>query len=525
MRRLSLLLALLLSLVAFTAAPARAAYGSASVSGNLVDAKTGAPFDSFLYLTLTDDEGNFRDGYSNGSTYYLEGLVGSLTLAWTDVNGYYQDGSVHVDLREFEDRTLDLQLDPKAMLRGHLTSTSGAPIEGLCPTAYVGDPDDAISLGPGCTDANGDYGIPISQTATVKVLFRDQDGRFANLWWQNGTSAATATPIEVDPSTDVTGIDAVLTPASTLTGSVKDDAGRVIAACLTAFDSAGTFASNGCSPTDENGNPVPGPIVVRGLGAGTYTVEGRAIDRAYLTRWLGGAPTRAGSSTVKVGTAKNKNIGSITTPLGGKISGKVVDAVTGAPVSRVCATVTAQDARMGGPSDYGYGCDETTPGSFTIVGLEKGSYPVEIVEYYRFDDPEAAAPTHATTWLPNKPDSRGATRYAVKLGKTVDVGTVRMLVGGTLSGRLTLADGSAPPQFMCLVAFSAATHEQVGSGGCADEQGDYTLTQLGTNDYKVQLYDVPEGYTTRWYGGTSFADARAVSVTAGRNTPGVDFTL
>ena len=518
MRRTSVVVLLLLSLLG-VAAPAHAGFGLGRVFGVVTDAKTGAPLTE-VGLELIDADGSYLDYTSvNGSgEYEFNGVEGQLTVRATDYSGIYLTRSATASVPSEGSTRVDLALTAKPTLSGRVTDTSGNPVAGLCPRAFLGDPDDFVTGGYGCTDETGAYRFGV-EPGTYTVQFLDDSGTYADQWWQNASTAATAKSFKVG-SKDVTGINGVLAPAASITTALRETDGTYARGCVTAFRN-GVYAGTGCTVYDESEGPA-GPVVINGLQAGTYTLQARAFGYEHVARWLGGTKTAAGSTTVTVATDQDVTAGDITVPLGGKITAHVVSAATGQPVLGVCGSVRALDVRVGaGSSDPGVGCDDNhTTGTFTITGLEEGSYPVEVV-----DAPYESSGV-ATTWLPNLPDSRGAQQYAVTLGGTVDLGTIALQQGGTLSGRVTLRSGAPVPPTACLVAYSAATHEQVGGGGCTDADGRYTITGLGTNDYKVELYAPGDGYTPVFYPrAKTFAKAKSVHVNLGAATTGIDVVL
>lgn len=493
MRRAALVLPLLLALLSL-AAPAQAGAGTGSIVGTLTDGRTGLPVQTSIEL---DENGQFADfGFSDGTGgFAFSGIEGTYELV--PQSGDYRGVRIPVTVTAGATVRRDVVLTPNPTISGKVTDAAGRPVAGLCPRAVFGAIRD--TAGYGCTDATGAYRFRLP-AGTYDIHFVDLSGALADQWWPR-TSESKARSVKVGTK-DVTGIDAVLDPAAVITSGLADENGPIFG-CLTALDQQGRYAGQGCTEVDpETYQPVLGPITVRGLRAGTYVLEGHAQDTKHVVRR---------SAPLTVTTGATRTVADVFTPVGGRITGRIVDP-SGNPVLGACATIKTLPLAVGGWStEAGLSCDESyQTGVFSITGLEAGSYPVEVFANYQDN--------FATVWLPGSPDSRGAVKQTVALGGTLDVGPITLAVGGTLSGHVSgsSADGSG----RCVVAHSAATGEPIGQIGCAGPDGAYRIIGLGTNDYTVQVAE-----TSTWYGGTSAKKATPVHVTAGQDLTGIDLAV
>jgi hypothetical protein len=102
---------------------------------------------------------------------------------------------------------------------------------------------------------------------------------------------------------------------------------------------------------------------------------------------------------------------------------------------------------------------------------------------------------------------------------------------GQISGKVTRASGDAAIQGIEVCAFSTSEEPSAESFGCAttSSSGEYTIAGLASGQYDVEFTSPAEsepGYITQYYEDTtSFENAKAVPVTAGGTTSGIDAAL
>jgi hypothetical protein len=111
---------------------------------------------------------------------------------------------------------IDATLQPFGTITGSVTGPGKAPVGGECVTAIPVGKDFAGFYPPetAITTTSGMYTLLGVQPGRYKVKFSTGcgDAGFKTQWWQNASSAATATIITVNPGTPIPGIDAALTP-------------------------------------------------------------------------------------------------------------------------------------------------------------------------------------------------------------------------------------------------------------------------------------------------------------------------
>ncbi|MCW2543408.1 MAG: hypothetical protein JWM40_960 [Frankiales bacterium] len=514
MRRTSILVALLLTIASLgLATPAHAApYGT--FEGVVTDSKTGKPLAGIYVSSWRPDIQESRSSAYTDATGHWEfdEAPGPYQIMFTDGSGLHastwaggtSDQSTATTFIVAEDSriTVDAALRPFATVSGRITDTKGAPVVGLCPSFEDVDQGPGYGAGGACTDAQGRYTQGIEVPGRYKVRFAPWGTTYANQWYRSVSSEAMAKVLDVTATSVITGIDAVMKPQATITTALTDEKGNFLFGCVTAYDLDGGYAGNACSESD-----VAGPLTIPWLPAGSYVLQGEERwPYSHVSRYLGGSTTAQKATKVKVSTGDRKTVKPVVLPLGGSISGVLRDAVTGAPVSTACVTTNASFEFAyvvdGQPTEPGYACADAD-GSFTIRGLEAGSYKVHAVDAFG---------QHADAFLPSSPDSKDAKAYAVTLGRTTSAAGV-LTVSGAVTGSVTVgADG-----YTCLAALSARTNERIGLGTCVYESGAYQLDHLGTNDYRIAVLSNTTGLPTTYYPGT-------VHVTAGSTTSGISFT-
>jgi hypothetical protein len=303
----------------------------------------------------------------------------------------------------------------------------------------------------------------------------------------------------------------------------------------------GPFPQGNCTETHAGGE-----YAIQGLGPGQYVVEfdgvkcppgtspgefSSACTQNYITQYYNGKalPSEADAITVAEGKASEGINAVMAEP--GRIAGRVTSAATGAPIQG--AMVCAFSSTPGG-----FGCAETAAGGeYVVTGLVAGEYKVQ------FEDgtctPEGCNANYVTQYFDEKRTPTSADSVAVALGRTTEGINARLLQGGRISGKVTSAANGAPIAGVLACALEVSGGQPTGGGNCARTRsnGEYTVSGLGSGEYKVEFRDFTcsasgeqftctELYETQWYNGKpSLAAADPVSVTEPATTGGVNARL
>ncbi len=151
--------------------------------------------------------------------YQITGTPALSTLRFTDPQNrvptqWYQAAgtaatAAPLDVPEGQVTNLPVTLIGTSTITGTVTRTDSAPLPGIIVTASVG----TDTLATTTTGPDGRYTLgPVPAVANVTVRFDDPTNAYQTQWWNNATTAAEATPINLTTASVVT--DAVLTSRS-----------------------------------------------------------------------------------------------------------------------------------------------------------------------------------------------------------------------------------------------------------------------------------------------------------------------
>ncbi|HTZ64350.1 MAG TPA: carboxypeptidase regulatory-like domain-containing protein [Solirubrobacteraceae bacterium] len=264
--------------------------------------------------------------------------------------------------------------------------------------------------------------------------------------------------------------------------------------------------------------------------AGTYKVEFAAIG--YTTQWYLDETTWASATPVEVkSTGVTPEINAELEETGeGVITGRVTNASNGEGAAgvEVCA--------------YGLGsnhCTETNgSGEYAISGLPAGSYSISFAPANSCEEEqgEKLRCESKSNYL-SKSNS-----VKVKANKTTTE-NISLRPGGQVSGTITNASITHPGLAKITVCAEQVNGngESIGGGSCAytNGSGQYTVNALEGGLYKVTFsgsictvvkvgspWECPETYTKAYYQGQpTFQKAKAIAVTTGSNTGGINESL
>jgi hypothetical protein len=221
------------------------------LGGIAVDTESGG------YGTCTDGSGYYELNGLPLGTYnvvagrefcdphpYLEALGGPITLVDVapDVGG------------------VDFYLQEVGSISGRLTDETGAPLEGIWVNICEYDPDEPMCWGEE-TDAAGNYAIGGLPAGDYRVGVTNQPG-WAGEFYDDVIFHEEATRVPVLAGLETPGIDFVLMPGGSISGTVYDAVGNPLGGIAVDTESGGYGTC-----TDENGY-----YKLNGMPLGTYTV-------------------------------------------------------------------------------------------------------------------------------------------------------------------------------------------------------------------------------------------------------------
>ena len=489
-----------------------AASGGAALSGICVAVMTGGS--QVGPAATTASNGTYQIAGLNTAAYMVQfstgcGNSGDFLTQYYD-NQTSQSSAKPVTVTAGETTTdIDDALAAGGTITGTVTAASrGAVLSGICVAAMTG----GSQVGPAATTAsNGTYRIAGLNTGSYTVQVSTGCGNSGGLltqYYDDQTSAGSATPVSVTAGATTSGIDAALAAGGTITGTVIAASGGapLSGICVYAY---GSMGGSGDATTGTDGT-----YTISGLGADSYTVEfyvGCGNNGDFLTQYYDNQTSQASANPVRVTAgATTSGIGDAMVA-GGAISGTVIAAAGGAALSGICVMAMASGSQVGPVATT------ASDGAYSITGLSAGSYSVE---FYAGCGNSADL---LTQYYDNQTSEASANPVSVTAGATTSGIDDALAAGGAITGTVTAAAGGAALSGICVTAMASGS--QVGPVATTGSDGVYSITGLPAGSYTMEFYTGcgnTGDYLTQYYDNqTSEASAKPVSVTAGATTSGI----
>lgn len=272
---------------------------------------------------------------------------------------------------------IDATLHRRSTISGKVTLPGGTTAAGICVVAY--SPDGSTALGFDSTGSDGKYVLSMHVPGDFKVRF----GCFSPFtnweieWYDDFSGAGAATPITVSEGQDVTGIDALLSPAGSIEGTLTGADGEPIATCVRGYRPDGANVGSTSSKADGTYHmPItpPGEIRVRlGCDWGPHLIgwynSKTSLEEADPVAVLAGQVTSGINALVSTPTPP--------------VNDDIADAIEIASVP-LTATVDNRGATLEPEEPSGCGGDAkrtfwyryTAPSPTTVMVEVKGAVPI-----------------------------------------------------------------------------------------------------------------------------------------------------
>ena len=302
------------------------------------------------------------------------------------------------------------------------------------------------------------------------------------------------------------------TSSGSISGTVKNQEGTgLVGICIVALT----------APLGQ-GDPA---AVVLSQSTGDYTLTGLAPDTyrlfffdcqdhpSYAYEYFPASSAYEDASPIVVGEDQNLHGADAWLPRGARVSGTVVDAVSGAPAAGICAAFFDTGFRL----QLAVATDTT--GEYTMPGLRPGEYRLAFLDC---ND----TPSLAVEWWNGKPSFSSGDGLHLSADQDRVGVDARMVVGGQIMGTIATTDGSAAAG-VCAAVFAA--DGGVMTYAVSSGSGSYTIPGVRSGEHRVLFVDCSSAaprYEELWHDGKdSFEAADAVTVQAPGTTFGIDATL
>ncbi|MEM8930307.1 MAG: carboxypeptidase-like regulatory domain-containing protein [Acidobacteriota bacterium] len=508
-----------------------------ALSGTVVDAD-GAPIFQVQVRVWDADESRAGNAFTDLSGQYLVGGLepGSYTVSTTFNDGYVDE--LYDDMPCFRgvDASPDCSASDGTPVRVELSETTtgidfaldlGGSITGRVRAAATGEPLSGIDVNVSdadgnflfdtSTDAEGRYtlrGLPTGQYLMLAIDDSFRPRYFGQLYdhlpCARGCSTLGATPIDVTLAQTTTAIDFDLLALGHLEGQIVDaTSGVPIAQALVEIRLAdGGFVDS--FRADDEGRYVSDP-----LEPGEYLIS--AFATSYLPTLHPDIPCPGDCDVtdgepVRVDLESGANRADIAMPLGGIVSGQVVD-TSGRPLAAGLGLYDAAGSfvRSASPSD----------GAFRMDGLAAGDYTLTVTSDGYLPEVWNDRPCPVDGCDPSSGDP-----IRVTLGRETAGVDFELTPLGRIAGRVIDVDSRLGVRSPLIRVYDAQGFEV---GRAVDNDGDYVSRPLRPGNYFVTVTE--QGYVRQVFGGGACDDpcdpttGTPIPIDFGTVVTGVDFEL
>jgi hypothetical protein len=385
-----------LAVVLLPSVPASALVIQGTISGT-VTGPDGAPLSGIDVLFFGNSTGLTPGATDATGHYSLQVDPDSGTVMFYDESGTYAN-EVWDNATRFEDATpvdvtsgqvtdASAALALAAHITGRVTDTAGDPVPDVWVDGYTNDGTSWVpaELAGGYTDANGDYDFS-GAPGTYRLEFTADSGAYLSEFYDDAHTVEAATSVDAGADAPASGVDVVLAPAATVSGTVTlpsgadpaDTDGQIQVVDTATGDVAGSTWLDPGTETAPHSRTYP--WTVGDLPAGDYRVEFAHQDgwSTSEAEFYDDQPESAGpqsAAAVSLTSGEQRTGVDATLRAGGTISGRLVDG-TGAPIAG-CEVIAfrpddARVRRLG---------TSAADGSFVVTGLSSGDYGLAVEDY------------------------------------------------------------------------------------------------------------------------------------------------
>ncbi|MFN8535537.1 MAG: carboxypeptidase regulatory-like domain-containing protein [Dehalococcoidia bacterium] len=485
-------------------------------AGNQVAyAYTGA---NGVYTSTGVAPGNYRLQFSPSTPYVPEFHLNKPNLQAADP----------VALAGVGVTTVNAALALGGVLTGTVTAADGgAPLAGVGVTAYSTTWN---WLGSSTTTVSGVYTVTGLPPGQVFIQFSPNSNSLSAGYlgeYYDNQPVEAPTPVTIAVGTPAVA-NAVLERGSVVTGRVTaDGSGSMMTGRVPTADSGAPLPNVNVTIYDAAGRYIVGTSTrfdgsyrTPRIGSGSYRAyfspSSSSPSRRYLAEYHQDKPTLAQADPVTV-TVPTVATVDAALAAGGQIAGRVTAADSGAGLAGVNISVQTPAGSQVGSAFTDLG------GYYTSTAVATGNYLVRFTP-----SSGGAAQDYISEYFNDKPTRPLADAVTVNAGAITGGVNAALARGGTISGRVTAADGGAGLVDVFVDAFGS--DGSYISGGTTDGAGNYTIRALPPGSYRISfspwLFGPARQYIPEFYNDQRMLEtANPVVLPAMGAVPGIDAVL
>lgn len=490
----------------------------ASISGTVTDSTGTTPLEGIEVSAYQDEEfwwGSVQSAETDSDGHYaIEGLAGgTYRVGFGDVNHnfveeYYDDApdvdaATDLMLGVSQDMTgVNARLVTASSIAGTVTDSTGAtPLEGIYVTAYRYKEFWWDAMGWANTDSNGHYTLEGLASGTYRVGFHDEYEQYQEEYYIDAPDVDVATDLVLGVSQDLTGVDARLAPAASITGTVTGPDG-------TPLDGVGvqTYSWNGLTWSTLDGHSAgtgsDGTYALRGLTGGIYRVRFWGASIGHVDQFYGGSYDVNMAKSIAVPEGSSIDGMDVMLAVGGHISGSVSGPSGSPPLDEYAVYAYRRKGtnwlEVGGWSWVGF------EGAFDYAGLLPGTYRLWIQG--QIGDNPLLGEYYADT-----NDFDQAQDLVLEPGAAISNVQVELALASHITGATFDASGNPTPDALVVVyQFMDGDWEYRASEG-VDGDGNFDMTGLRPGTYRVKFSPWSSDLASQWFSNSAtLASARDI---------------
>jgi formylglycine-generating enzyme required for sulfatase activity/protocatechuate 3,4-dioxygenase beta subunit len=509
------------------------------ITGKITSESDGTPIQNILVLAhrlMGNGEWdwsswvNFTSSKSDGS-YALNLPEGTYMVSFHDYNNKHYVTEFYDNQRKSDNAlavvlgsnstvsNINASLAEGSYIEGVVRADGNAtPLQGISVSVHEYNEEDGWWnwVGGAETDQSGAYTIGGLGAGIYRVEFRDSNGVYAFEAYNDAANVELGDDVEVADSSKVTGINASLAKASSISGKVTGLDGIELSTVeldLERLGDDGQWHWHADTETDEDGD-----YELSGLKPGVYRIEFEDESGEYAVEYYNNAVEFDLATNINLGNEQHLTIDA-SMLLGSRISGKVTGP-DGSPLADVWVEAFRLNSK--GKWEWYEDTEANADGTYQIGGLPNGTYRVGFIDDDNFYSVQFNGSTGSTMYFEsakqfviNSPQTIFEVNGKFNERAATIAGNVRDANGEPLSGVRIEAYRKDNNDIWRLVLFGDMK---------AGDNGSFPTYILPAGIYRFKFEK--EGYITNYYGNSpTLNNAKDIVVGDGGYVGGIDVVM